>query len=774
MKPQFSISTLVAIAWLLFILLLTVFALRSGPTFDSSILSLLPESDQKPMVTQATEKMSDRFSKRLILLLSSDNDDAARAATNQLAGALAKLPDVSKIDWHIGDKEFERIQQESFPYRFSTLDKRTRELLLAGNQQQVQDRALLWLFSPLSVGKTSLVDDPFGLFAEASLSRKTELNIQVFNSLLKVTGVERPTYMIMLTLAGDPFSSQVQGRILGEISAQNLKLQQAGVSLRMSGMILHAEAGARQASHEILTIGIGSLLGIIVMMLGVFRQFKPLLLMMFPIVVGCLAAAAVTMLVFGRVHLITFAFGAGLVGVSIDYALHFLCERQVSSSGTVLRKILPGLSLGLFSSVMAYAAQAFAPFPGLQQMAVFSVVGLIASWLTVVLWFPLLTQKDSDHALNVVKKLGLIRRCFPKVEESPVLIILLLLMVVVSLNSIISSKNLDDIRLLQTSPESLLMQEKETQQLLGGTSSSQFLLINAGSLEACLQKEESIMPLLDSLQNQGVVHGYQAVSQQLPSFQRQAENIKLIKQLYKQQLNVLYDKLHLPNDKLLEARSELNKATMHQLSPALWSQQQGSKMWLDMIVTQDSKVAATVIRFTGVMDNDAKQALTTLASNNQGVMYIDQVQNMSNLMSAYRKEVTGWIVWAYLGVLFILVLRYKRQVWRVVLPPLLASLFTLALLVHLEQGLNLFHLMALILVLGIGLDMGIFLTETGGSSHTWLAVSLSSYTSLLAFGLLALSDTPVLHHFGLTVLIGLLAVLLLAVIMRKNDTIRVF
>ena len=87
---------------------------------------------------------------------------------------------------------------------------------------------------------------------------------------------------------------------------------------------------------------------------------------------------------------------------------------------------------------------------------------------------------------------------------------------------------------------------------------------------------------------------------------------------------------------------------------------------------------------------------------------------------------------------------------------------------QIEQGLNLFHLMALILVLGIGLDMGIFLIETDEAAHTWLAVSLSAYTSLLAFGLLALSDTPVLHHFGLTVAIGLSLVWLLVPLMRKN------
>ena len=61
-----------------------------------------------------------------------------------------------------------------------------------------------------------------------------------------------------------------------------------------------------------------------------------------------------------------------------------------------------------------------------------------------------------------------------------------------------------------------------------------------------------------------------------------------------------------------------------------------------------------------------------------------------------------------------------------------------------------------------------FLAETGEASQTWLAVSLSTWTSLLAFGLLALSRTPVLHHFGVTVAIGLGLVWLLSPTMRAT------
>ena len=206
------------------------------------------------------------------------------------------------------------------------------------------------------------------------------------------------------------------------------------------------------------------------------------------------------------------------------------------------------------------------------------------------------------------------------------------------------------------------------------------------------------------------------------------------------------------------------------LTPDVWLQQQGSENWKDLLVFNSEESAATVIRFTGLLNENAKQRLKNIAEAEDGVFFVDKVQNISDLMGNYRMQFIYWIAIAYCCVLIVLLYRYKQQVWRVVLPPLLASVFTLAIVSQFEQGLNLFHLMALILVLGIGIDMGIFLMETNDAPYTWLAVSLSTYTSLLAFGMLAWSDTPVLHHFGLTVLSGLAFVWLLTPLMRKNNS----
>ncbi|MCP4392202.1 MAG: hypothetical protein GY802_28170, partial [Gammaproteobacteria bacterium] len=256
----------------------------------------------------------------------------------------------------------------------------------------------------------------------------------------------------------------------------------------------------------------------------------------------------------------------------------------------------------------------------------------------------------------------------------------------------------------------------------------------------------------------------------LPSLQRQSENHALVRQLYQDHLQSFYQTIKLPQAKLYEARQQFELDGSQRLTAERWQQLAASETRQGFVIEATAAEALTVIRFTGLLDDNAKSALAGLADSHADVYFVDQLQNVSELLKKYRVQIGKWLIIAYLVVLLVLLLRYRKKLWRVVLPPLLASLFTLAILVQLEQGINLFHLMALILVLGIGLDMGIFLTETNEAAHTWLAVSLSTYTSLLAFGLLALSKTPVLHHFGITVAIGLSLVWLLSATARSTES----
>ena len=113
----------------------------------------------------------------------------------------------------------------------------------------------------------------------------------------------------------------------------------------------------------------------------------------------------------------------------------------------------------------------------------------------------------------------------------------------------------------------------------------------------------------------------------------------------------------------------------------------------------------------------------------EGVQWVDKVSEISSVLGRYRQYMGAVLLGAYAVVFVLLLPRYRRRAWRV---------------------------LALMLLLGVGVDYGIFMQESADGRDTtpWLAVGLSAANTILSFGLLGLSRTPALQAFGLTMLVG--------------------
>ena len=73
---------------------------------------------------------------------------------------------------------------------------------------------------------------------------------------------------------------------------------------------------------------------------------------------------------------------------------------------------------------------------------------------------------------------------------------------------------------------------------------------------------------------------------------------------------------------------------------------------------------------------------------------------------------------------------------------------------------NLINVIAAILIIGLGVDYGIFMVNklSNATDHrTARAVCVSGLTTLAGFGALVLARHPALHSIGVTVLLGITA-----------------
>nr|WP_211474574.1 MMPL family transporter [Collimonas humicola] len=757
--------------------------LGKGVVPDTDIMALLPVQQRDPVLQQAFTHMVDAAQQRVIVLVGADDWEHARTAADAYNAVLAKHSALLQAGMQLSEQSQQDWLAPSQQMRLSLLTPAQQAALRQQPSKYWADTALQQLYSPFSGPKLGAwQDDPFGLFSGWVQARAQETPVRPRDGYLFVEDKGRPYIVLLMTLRQPAFSMATQRAILPLLEQAGAAARQAvpSVELVSAGVVLHAGAGSAQASREMSTIGIGSLLGIILLMWLTFRSLRPIVLIMLSIAVGCLAAFSLCWLIFGQVHLLTLVFGASLIGVAQDYGIYFLCSRTAADrkldSWQLLRRLMPGLLLTLTAAVIGYVGLALTPFPGLRQMALFSVIGLLFAWLTVVFWFPALVSASTLNGSSLAAWFGQTRRHWPLLQWNRATLLAALLFAAFAVAGIARLKVNDDIRSLQTPPKALLADQIKLGKLLDAPTPVQFYLVRGASAEQVLQREEVLKQKLEPLVASRIISGYQAMSNWTPSMQAQQANRSLATQALlapdgplkalATQLGEGDSWIRQMRERALSGAASANGG--QPLTPEAFLKTAASEpsrhLWLGKVDSAQGSVYASIVALRGVNNYANLPLLKQAGEQLDGVQWVDKVSEISSVLGHYRQYM-GWVLsGAYAAIFLLLFSRYRFAAWRVLAPPAVASIATLALLGVIGQPLQLFHVLALMLMLGLGVDYGIFLQEQSmqRDRFAWLTVGLSAASALLSFGLLALSGTPPLHAFGFTMLIGIAVVWMIA------------
>lgn len=769
MKKQHGWTKGLAITWTIVVCLLLAhnaylwLGKRIAP--DTDILALLPVQERDPVLQQSFAHMVDTAQQRVVVLIGANDWEQAKQAAATYQKVLASRSDLLTAT---------NISDQAQSDWLAVFQKQSLGLLTAQQEQQLRtepaqywtDLALAKMYSAFSGPKLgSFQDDPFNLFSGWVQERAQETPVRPRDGYLFVADKEKQYVLLPLNLKPSAFSLTAQEAVvplLGK-AAEAALLATPSVEIISAGVVLHAAAAGQQAGGEVSTIGLGSLIGIILLMWLSFRSLKPITLILLSIGVGFLGALSVCWMLFGGIHLLTLVFGASLIGVAQDYGIYFLCNRLSAGasvdSPTLLKRLLPGLSLTLLAAVIGYLGLGLTPFPGLRHMAVFSALGLVFAWLTVICWFPQLIRAGSLKSGKLVARYSAALMHWPRLGLNPRSLVVLAIFAIATAIGCSRLGANDDIRLLQNSPKHLVADQIKLGKLLDAPTPVQYFLVRGGSAEIVLQREEALKRKLDSLIERHTISGYQALSNWIPSAQLQKQRHQLIDEKLLAEggaLSLLASKVEEDAAWAAAIRKHLLTLTASTSFDEFLKTSAGEP-WRHLWLGKIGNEYASIVALRGL--SYANNGLATLQQAGQGldgVQWVDKVNEISSVLGRYRVYM-GWVVSAaYLVVFVLLFPRYRRNAWRVLAPTLCASLVTLGLLGLAGQSLQLFHVLALMLLLGVGVDYGIFMQEHPDRRNAtpWLAVGLSAANTLLSFGLLGLSRTPALQAFGLTMLIG--------------------
>ena len=559
------------------------------------------------------------------------------------------------------------------------------------------------------------------------------------------------------------------------------------ITLLKAGVLFHAIAATQTAKSEISILGLASLLGVIALVWLAFRSVMPLLLAIVTISSGLLLAVTLTLSVFGELHLLTLVFGTSLIGIAIDYSFHFYCERlsdtERSAQATVAY-IFPTVTLAFITSALAYVGIGLAPFPGMQQVAIFCAAGLLGAYLTLILAYPLLAGSRLPAGSRPLALAGTYLASLTQLSKrftTPLGMGMFALVILIwCLGGVTKLTVDDDIRHLQQSPASVTEPENQLRQLLSGGTDNQFLLVRAPSEEALLQQLERVSPMLDAAITNQELGNFVSLSRYLPSHQKQDTAYRLQGEIYQTQLDQILVSLGLDENLKPKLQAAYLAAKTDYITPATFFTLEAGKqlapLWLapnikatDYGALNDDGASAdhgadqgtdygadygAIVLLGGIQQIDALKARF---ASDESVQLIDKVADISAVMGHYRLLTLKLLALA-LGIallLFSLNFGFKKAAV-VVAVPALAALLTLATLGLTGSQLSLFHALALILVFGIGIDYSLFFASAQNHGKAvMMAVFMSACSTLLAFGLLAFSQTQAIHYFGLTLSLGI-------------------
>jgi len=776
-KRPTSRSKATAFLWFLFLAALAgwmTLRANAGPLVNANLMDLLPRAQLDPVVTEAVGRVKERFERNVVLVVESDRLEDARSAANYLGEQLRTSNQFRALRLRYDRDMVWEAGAFYFPMRFQLLDHRARAALEAGDIAAFERDILKRYFGPGSTLSSEIVaKDPLLLLPSYLDARTSEAagRLQPENGYLTLRAPDKVFVVITGELAETPFSFSLQERLVPILEQVRRELPEKfnGARILMAGVLAHAIAGTAQAFAEISSVGLGSLLGVFALLLIVFRSWLPFGLSAISILCGCLGGFAACILLFGQVHLMTLVFGSSLVGISVDYSLHFFCDRFRSpgdwSPKLTIAHIFPGITLGLVTSIIGFSGLLISPFPGMREMAVFSSAGLAVAYGCVLYWYPVCTQRLKSPAAQ--RPLGWTNayiELWHRRWSWPVKGGLAVLLVLVSVGCLRLVAE-DDVRLLQTPDPEVVAEVDRTRMLIGRNLASQFFLVEGRTEAEFLQREERLTARLRELEKTGEIEGHVAISDFLPSAARQEEDRRLLAPPILDEDGLLVriaQRVGLPDD-LREAYASAYAAILETPPVGLeaWLAHPVSEPYRHLWLGQTERGVFGVVGLRGVFDLPALQAV---AASIPEIHFIDPAGEISDLFADYRRE-AGWLAFiSYLLVALLLVVRYGALGGlAVIAPPVLAAFASLGVLGLLGQSISLFNIMALLLVLGIGVDYGLFFRETGMvHASTFLAIAMSALTTLLAFGLLAFSRTAAISDFGLTILIGICVAFLLS------------
>ena len=761
-------------ALILFLTLFLVYAFASQARIQTDLTALLPSEQQPDALLTAADKAAEaQLNSQVILLAGSTDAETAFQTASQIADAWRKSGIFEQVDSSM-TPNLDKVRADMQKLSLAVLPQDEIRLLFEQPQAYFQARAEAAANPFAAPSPLSLEQDwlGFGRFVADKANPQSRLQWDMDNGMLFAEDKGKTWVFLRGRLAGGDQFSGNDALLPLMTQSRQIASENGAETLSAGGALFAAvsKAAAEKESRLMSMVGLGLTFALL---LWVFRSGRVFLLSL-PLAAGMLTGLAVALLTFGEVHILTIVIGTSLVGMLVDFPLHWLApsvfgpsEKTVWQAESAMKHVLPSFAVSLTITVLGYALLWFTPLPVLRQTAVFSGFALFGAFGATVLWLPPLFRryraKTVPFAALTEKLYSLSGRLKNRLHKRGWLIVGGILLAV----GLWRSDWRDDIRQWVNMPTAMLAEVQQIGQLSGTDFGGKYLVAEAQSEDALLKKTAELGRALQPLIAQGKLSGIQSPDQFiLPTTEQQKLQNRL------RELTKLPDswkpltEIGIPRKTVRDALLQAADTQPLSLSDGLNTDLAEAWRSLYLGEVEPGRFAA-VVRLNGMTDEAAVRAV---AQHVSGVHWADKRAHLNELFHHTRNQ-AAWLKLASYALAWLLLWKmfgFKRGS-KILAVPLVAAICTVAVLGLAGIPVSLFAMFGLLLVSAIGVDYAVYAATAHHSAQAKLGgMLLAAATTAISFALLAISSTPAVAAFGMTVTIGVAFNIWLAGTLLKN------
>jgi predicted exporter len=793
-RPNPAQRSRTAIAlWLAFVLVCGVIISRSQFTTDlSAFLPRSPTPEQRLLLEQIRAGLASR----LILVGIEGADTHTRARiSKQIAQRLRADP--AFVSVNNGEPvSAERDRAFLFNHRYLLSPAVTpARFSVSGLHAALRDSIDL-LASPAGLlVKTLLPRDPTGEMVQLLDQLGGDTRPQMADGAWASRDGARALLLVQTRASGSDTDAQQRAMSVIQQAFDAAAGATPAAKLRMTGPGVFSVTSRNTIHSQVSRLSIISVLLIATLLLLVYRSFSALALGFLPVVSGALAGIAAVSLGFGAVHGITLGFGTALIGEAVDYSIYLFVQSEQGDSDphNWIKRFWPTVRLGVLTSIVGFAALLLSGFPGLAQLGLYSIAGLIAA--ATVTRFVLPHLLPANFRIHDVSTIGLVLSRWAQraaVLRWPAAILLLTACAVLVTHRATLWNN----KIASLSPVSQADVELDASLRadMGAPDVRYLVVVSGTSRESVLNSAEQVSTVLQTQVDRGELAGFGSPSRYLPSTatQRARQASLPSAAVLETRLAQAVQGLPVSAQRFTPFLADVATARRQPLLTAADLEQTSMAMAVDALLTQQDDHWSALLPLTapkdaGINANRIRAVLSAAGLPN--VLFVDLKAESDNLYSGYLHEAIllslGGLV-AIIGLL-LLVFRSPLRVLRIIAPLAAAVITVTAGLALLGQQLIILHLVGLLLVVAVGSNYALFFdradhprvpqagrmagpeaVEQRISPRTLASMLFASLTTVAGFGLLAFSNVSILQAMGVTVAPGVILALIYSAIFARH------